>query len=345
VADRTSPPARVEQSPKPSENGFAEPATPQVAHFAEASRPEANMQAAEEKPVVAPVVAALATASKQVEPSAPTLPSLVTADDKPALESNAAAEPFQQDGHAINIKGRGEGVTIEIGKGNWEVLVAALEQRLERSGNFFRGASVALDIGDRLLQEGQLRMVCDTLIAHGMKPGIVRTSSDRTFQTALTLSLASTLENKEGAPVESGQGAVSNVEAVQHFVYRGALRSGQVLKRRAHILIVGDVNPGAEVVASGDILVWGRLRGSAHAGADGDVRCVVAAFDIDPVQLRIADAIAVGNAGQNESGYRWPWRHEVDKRPEIARLINGQIIVEPWDEAKVAGSPILKRRR
>lgn len=284
--------------------------------------------------------------AKSTSSSTPPLEPLILGESTaPLIVEPVIPGQFYNDGLAINIKGRADGVSIEIGKGNWEILVDALHQRLTHSGTFFRGGNVALDLADRTLTEPDLRAVCDVLVTHGMKPALVRTSSDRTFQSALMIGMASTLETKEGHAVETIQAANSNQEAIQHYVYRGALRSGQVLKRRSHVLIIGDVNPGSEVIATGDILVWGRLRGAAHAGAEGDVRAVVAAFDIDPVQLRIADAVALGSGAQSENGYRWFWSRNSEKRPEIARLVNGQIIVEPWDEAKNAGSPVLKRRR
>lgn len=266
--------------------------------------------------------------------------------DEPVAEPpQLSQDPYQSDGMAINIKGRADGVIVEIGRGNWEILLEALRKRLEQAGGFFRGGNVALDLAERTLQESELRTLCDLLVAHSMKPALVRTASDRTFQSALMLGLAGTLESKDGRPLETVQAASSNQEAQNHYVYRGALRSGQILKRRSHVLIVGDVNPGSEVIATGDILIWGRLRGTAHAGVEGDTRAVVAAFDIDPVQLRIADAVAVGSGAQTEQGYRWLWSRNSEKRPEVARLVNGQIVIEAWDEAKTGGSPILKRRR
>ena len=268
-----------------------------------------------------------------------------TAATDPQFAPEPNAEPYQGDGMAINIKGRADGVIIEIGRGNWEILNEALRKRLSQAGGFFCGGNVALDLAERSLQESDLRLICDVLVAHGMKPALIRTSSDRTFQSALMLGLAGTLESSEGRPLETVQAAPSNQESQTHYVYRGALRSGQVLKRRSHILIIGDVNPGSEVIATGDILIWGRLRGIAHAGVEGDVRAMVAAFDIDPVQLRIADAVAMGNGGQSEGGYRWVWSRNTEKRPEVARLVNGQISIEPWDEAKTGGAPVLKKRR
>ncbi|PLZ37043.1 septation ring formation regulator EzrA, partial [Fischerella thermalis WC542] len=58
------------------------------------------------------------------------------------------------------------------------------------------------------------------------------------------------------------------------------------------VIILGDVNPGGIVVADGDILVWGRLRGVAHAGARGNRECLIMALQMEPTQLRIADAVA-----------------------------------------------------
>jgi len=70
------------------------------------------------------------------------------------------------------------------------------------------------------------------------------------------------------------------------------LRSGQRVKHQANIVIVGDVNPGAEVIAGGDIIVFGRLRGVVHAGAGGSKESQVAALKLNPTQLRIASLIA-----------------------------------------------------
>ena len=70
------------------------------------------------------------------------------------------------------------------------------------------------------------------------------------------------------------------------------LRSGQLVKHQGNIVIVGDVNPGAEVIAGGDIIVFGRVKGVVHAGAGGSKDSQVAALQLDPTQLRIASLIA-----------------------------------------------------
>lgn len=73
--------------------------------------------------------------------------------------------------------------------------------------------------------------------------------------------------------------------------HAATLRGGQVLHHTGNIVVVGDVNPGAELVAGGDILVFGRLAGIAHAGAQGDVRARIYALDLAATQLRIATFI------------------------------------------------------
>ena len=82
------------------------------------------------------------------------------------------------------------------------------------------------------------------------------------------------------------------------------------------VVVIGDVNPGAEIVSAGDVVVWGRLRGMVHAGANGDENAVVCALDLSPTQLRIAGKIALTPKRRGKP------------QPEIARLQDGQVVAE-----------------
>lgn len=245
---------------------------------------------------------------------------------------------------AISIRGRNDGVSIEVGNGKWEELLHALAQRLDHAASFFRGGHVAVNVGGRPLVEGELKALCDIMTAHGMQPTVVRTMSERTFQSALALGISASHDAKDGAALAVAQPAQSDTSMQQHFVYRGNLRSGQILERAEHILIVGDINPGAHVISDGDIYVWGHLRGIAHAGAGGAPNAIIAALELEPVQLRIGDVIAEGSAGRSDSGGRRFGVQQTTKRPEIARLVDGRMVLEEWDEARVGGASILKRR-
>ena len=100
---------------------------------------------------------------------------------------------------------------------------------------------------------------------------------------------------------------------------RRTLRSGFSLQHAGHVVVIGDVNPGAQVIATGNVVVWGRLRGMVHAGAEGDSKAVVCALDLSPTQLRISDRIAVTPKRRGKP------------QPEMARLQGGQVIAEPWN--------------
>jgi septum site-determining protein MinC len=110
------------------------------------------------------------------------------------------------------------------------------------------------------------------------------------------------------------------VDDSQPLVIRRTIRSGQVVRHAGTVIVLGDINPGAEVIANGDVIVWGKLRGVVHAGAAGDLRATVGALLLMPTQLRIADHIA--RAPDDKRVLRWP--------AEIARVRDGRIIVEPW---------------
>ncbi|HTJ28048.1 MAG TPA: septum site-determining protein MinC [Candidatus Limnocylindria bacterium] len=108
---------------------------------------------------------------------------------------------------------------------------------------------------------------------------------------------------------------------VATLYHRGTLRGGQALHNLGNLVVIGDVNPGAELVASGDIVVFGALRGVAHAGAQGDRSARVIALELAPTQLRIATAIATSDAGAKARG------------PEHASIIDDRIVVVPFSEA------------
>jgi septum formation inhibitor MinC len=110
-------------------------------------------------------------------------------------------------------------------------------------------------------------------------------------------------------------------ELATTLYHRGTLRGGQTLQQLGTIVVVGDVNPGAELVATGDILVFGTLRGTAHAGAQGDARARVYALELVPTQLRIATCIAADDGTRRASG------------PEVAFIAGDRIAIAPHAEA------------
>jgi septum site-determining protein MinC len=83
-------------------------------------------------------------------------------------------------------------------------------------------------------------------------------------------------------------------------------------------VVIGDVNAGAEIIATGNVVVWGRIRGNVQAGVNGDTAAVVCALDLAPTQLRIADAIATSPKRRGKP------------EPEVALVRDGKIVAERW---------------
>ena len=104
---------------------------------------------------------------------------------------------------------------------------------------------------------------------------------------------------------------------------RRTVRSGQAIRHHSNVVILGDVNSGAEIIAAGDIIVWGVLRGMVHAGYPDNLNALVCSLQLSPVQLRIAHLLS-----------RPPEGFETQARPEIASIKEGRIIVETWTSGR-----------
>ena len=104
-----------------------------------------------------------------------------------------------------------------------------------------------------------------------------------------------------------------------HF-HQGTIRSGEYLESPGDLLILGDVNPGAKVSAEGNIMIWGKLLGIAHAGSKGNSKATISALQLRPVQLRIAKKIARGPKESPQVGIA-----------EQASIDSEEIIISPLE--------------
>ncbi|MBN1979013.1 MAG: septum site-determining protein MinC [Anaerolineae bacterium] len=223
---------------------------------------------------------------------------------------------------AITIKGIRQGLLITLppsANPDWREDLLALETRLGANPAFFRGGRVALDVGQRELSRPEIEKARALLARHQVDLWAMVSGSPVTEAVAQELGLVIDLGPARPRAPEPEPESGEEPPALDGLVVQRTLRSGQSLRHPGHIVVIGDVNPGAEVVAGGNILVWGRVRGVVHAGALGDEDAVICALDLAPTQLRIAGHIA---------------RSPEDKRrkpvPEMASVHDGQIIAVPW---------------
>jgi septum site-determining protein MinC len=224
---------------------------------------------------------------------------------------------------AVSIKGTKDGLVVSLGHDRWKELVKELEEHLRQQGSFFDGADAILEVGTRELSADRLTEIREVLQIHHMELQVVRASSGVTREAAAALGIrteraSSQREGKSGSSADDRQGG-------EALLLRQTIRSGQSVQYPGHITIVGDVNPGAQVVAGGDIVVWGRVRGVLHAGATGDKQAVVCALVLTPTQLRISDQIARPPDGETRD----------PPVPEVARVQDNGIVVSAWNVARL----------
>jgi septum site-determining protein MinC len=221
---------------------------------------------------------------------------------------------------SLQIKGIKDGLLVTLGEGPWPELEAAFLQQVEEKAAFFKGARVALDVGNHILRAAEMGALRDRLSSKGLSLWAVISNSPVTEQTAQVLGLATRISTPR--PERAIRSLDTNLEGENAVLVHRTLRSGFKISHHGHIIVLGDVNPGAEVIAGGSIIVWGRLRGGVHAGADGDENQVICALELTPTQLRI-------------SGYAASSPKRKGKlEPELARIENGQIIAQPWHTKK-----------
>ncbi len=236
---------------------------------------------------------------------------------------------------AIQIKGTREGLTITLGASSMPDVLQDLGHQLRTQGAFFRGGAVALQATTRALTRDEIAAVRDLLADYDMTLRTIVTSNDVTRQAAAQLDIKvvdgelSRTPARNVPPREVRENATAGAgDGMRGVLVKRVVRSGQTVRHAGHVVVIGDVNVGGEILAGGDIVVWGRLRGLAHAGCYGDEAALVCALELTPQQLRIAQHVARPAEDGTRSG----------GEPEVARVADGAIVVEPWDRARRQGA-------
>ena len=221
----------------------------------------------------------------------------------------------------IVIKGIKDGLLVSLSPvEEWNLMTTELAARIDEKSAFFAGARVTVDVGERPVPKYELGSLKALLERRGLTLTAVMSDSQTTIESAQALDLRTNVaglipgrEPTETRPISSEE------EGIPGVLIRHTLRSGRMVHSQGHVVVYGDVNAGAAIVAGGDVIVWGRLRGTVHAGAYGDENVVVCALDMVPMQLRIAGFITTSPDEK---------RHK--PRPEVALIRDDQIVVEAW---------------
>lgn len=189
--------------------------------------------------------------------------------------------------NAINFKATVNGLILIMKEdADYETILDQVEKKIATSGKFFKGASFDVKYRGRSLTPEEEAEISSLLAS--------RTGAEiKSFERDTEQQDRGQAEEDE-KPRERPKMRMLFFKGIEEGItkfYRGTVRSGQLLSFDGNLVVIGDVNPGGQVEATGNVVVMGSLRGIVHAGADGNKEAVVVALNLQPTQLRIADVI------------------------------------------------------
>lgn len=199
----------------------------------------------------------------------------------------------------VKIKGGRKGLQLSFAEGaSFDDIWKHIEQKLESGSGFFLRGTLVLVPRERFLKE-ELARLQKLFHEHGL--------------------ICRTMGAEDAAAAEGKPAARKKDPQVQEMVVvNRTLRGGQEIRTASSVLVCGNVNPGAQIIAGGSIDIRGTCRGLVHAGASGDTDSFIIADHLMPTQIRIANLIA-----------RSPDHMEMTERAERASIKDGQIVIEP----------------
>ena len=229
-------------------------------------------------------------------------------------------------GQSITIKGFRDGLFMTLGDAPYSQMMQELTAELEQKQSFLQGSRVVVEVGERPFTAAQLTEIQAQFTKHQLDLWAVLAGRDSTRAAARELGLATRLPGSQTdldgralPPAQTTPTSAADGQQADGLLLKETLRSGRSIYHEGSVVVIGDVNPGAEIIAGGDVVVWGRLRGLVHAGALGDDTAVICALHLAPTQLRIADQIAIP---PDDDGGKLS--------PEQAVIRDGQIVAIPW---------------
>jgi septum site-determining protein MinC len=216
-------------------------------------------------------------------------------------------QPQAKNTQCVVLKGQRDGITVMLDpKASFTEIRKVLREKISGAKRFFEGANATISFKGRSLTERQEQILLDII------------QTETTLDVAFVESEGFTLKPEKATPQAMSSTFAPVMEGETAF-YAVGLRSGQQVRYKGSVVIIGDVNPGSEIVADGNVIVLGALKGMVHAGAIGDDTCYVSALSLTPTQLRIANIITYIPPGEPANK---------DNGPARAYIRNGQVFVE-----------------
>ncbi len=207
----------------------------------------------------------------------------------------------------VVIKGTKSGIVVHLSADiPFDELKEKVCEKFKASASFLGNAQIALSFQGRSISDSEQFELVECITKNSQLDVVCIIDDDAAREAYFNR----TLEEKLMA-MNSNTGQF----------YKGTLRSGQVLEFDTSIVILGDINAGAQVVSAGNVVVLGKLLGNVYAGASGRNNSFVVALQMYPTQIRIGDVIA------RSPDERW----KIETEAKIAFSQKGNIYIEPLD--------------
>ena len=222
----------------------------------------------------------------------------------------------------MQFKGINDGILVRFHSKDWENQHKELINEIESREEFFHGAKMTLDLGSLHLRSADLGKLRDELSGSGLSLCSIISTSKITRESAMLLGIdqavsLSSLKSHDLRTKQSPAGVPSS------YLEEDILK-GEIVESKHHVIIIGDVHPGAEIISTGNIIVWGKIHGAVHAGAQGDESAFVCALHLAPTFIQIAHLFST------------PARRNAIHKPEISLIQNGKIITMDWKKSRMS---------
>lgn len=249
--------------------------------------------------------------------------------EQPGLRLVTASKNQTFNSSIVRVHGIGQHVEFVLDdQAPLWVVEQGLREYMLRTDGRFAGGTVSVNLGQRLLNadevESIIRILRDEfgLNVAGVWCGVEALAKlcQPAIPTPCTTSSTSPIST---IPRPKRPQVWETTLTRDTLLIKQTCRSGVTMHHNGDVVVLGDVNPGAEVTASGDIVVFSRLRGVAHAGANGDDSRVIISLSIEALQLRIGKYIGIGSSDGHKG-------QSITYRPQIAFIKGDNIVIEPY---------------
>ena len=234
----------------------------------------------------------------------------------------------------VLLKGNNFGLTIVLDPNmDFPSLIEKIGEKFHQAKDFFNSKKqIAVKIEGRSLTSEQMEEMIDVIFENSALTIAYVMEDDKLVDTSFRQAVEARLH---GGKTVSNRN-IPDLNVGEGQFYKGTLRSGQTLESDGSVVVIGDVNPGASVQAAGNIVILGCAKGNVFAGTGGDDKAFIAAFDMQPMQVRIGKLIARcsdGDKGKRKKKFN---RGKSDAQPmeaQIAFVEDGSIYIEPISKA------------